>query len=144
MSFRALVEALQSVPFLGTLRITVEEARPGAAILRLPAIPANLDHAGVLHTAALFAVGEAAAGVAVGTHPRLVGIKSLQKAGGIKYLGRARADVTAHAELREEQLDLVFEELAGPGRAQAEVVVRVMDGHGQDIAEIVSLFTFRR
>lgn len=144
MSFQALVQALQQVPFLATLGISVEEARPGRAVLRLPAAEGNLDHAGNVHTAALYAVGEAAAGVAVGTSPRLVGIVHLQKASGAKYLTRARGDITAHAELLPEVIDEVLDTLEQGDRARAEVVVRLMDGHGNDVAEVVSVFTFRR
>jgi acyl-coenzyme A thioesterase PaaI-like protein len=144
MSFQALVEALQSVPFLATLGITVEEARPGRAVLRLPAVAGNLDHAGGLHTAALYAVGEAAAGVAVGTSPRLAGIRQMQKASGAKYLARATGDVTAHAELQPETVDGVLTDLEAGARARAEVVVQLMDGHGNDVGEVVSVFTFRR
>lgn len=144
MSFQALVDALQSVPYLATLGITVQEARPGSAVLRLPAAEHNRDHAEGLHTAALFAVGEAAAGVAAGTVPKLAHTTRLQKASGIKYLARAKGDVTAHAELPAEAIDGVLADLAERDRTQSEVVVRIMDGYGTDVAEVVTIFTFRR
>ena len=142
MSFQALVEALKSVPYLATLGITVEEARPGSAVLRLPAAESNQDHAGGLHTATLFAVGEAAAGVAVGTSPRLVGITHLQKAAGIKYLARAKGDLTAHAALPTEVVDGILSDLESGDRTQADVVVRLMDGYGKDVGEVVAVYTF--
>jgi len=144
MSFQSLVQALQSVPFLGALDITVEEARPGASVLRLPASPQNLDHSGALHTAAMFTVGEASAGVAVGTCPRMVGVTYLQKATGIKYVRRCTGDVTAHADLPDEVIDGVLAELDANGRTQAEIISRLMDGHGNDVAEVVAVYTFRR
>ncbi len=144
MSFQVLVEALQSVPFLATLGITVEEARPGTATLRLPAKDGNLDHAGNVHTGALFGLGEAAAGVAVGTNPRLAGIVHLQKACGIKYLARCRGNVTARATLPSEVIDGVLATLESKDRAQAEVTVQLMDGYGTDVGELVAIFTFRR
>lgn len=144
MSFQALVEALQSVPFLASAGITVEEARPGSATLRLPAVEANLDHAGHLHTGALFTVGEAAAGVAVGTTARLAGVVHLQKASGIKYLANCRSDVTARASLPPEVVDGILADLEERERTQAEVVVEILDGYGNDIAEVVTIYTFRR
>lgn len=144
MSFQALVQALQSVPYLASLGITVEEARPGSALLRLPATPDNQDHAGNVHSGALFALGEAAAGVAVGTTPRLVGLVRLQKACGVKYLANVRGDVTARATLPPEVVDGVLDDVEERGRTRAEVVVEVMDGHGNDVAEVIAIYTFRR
>jgi len=144
MSFQVLVEALQSVPFLASLGITVEEARPGSATLRLPAIPGNLDHSGNVHTGALFSLGEAAAGVAVGTTPRLVGIVHLQKACGVKYLARCRGDVTARATLPSEVVDGILGDLERQERTQAEVTVQLLDSYGTDVGEVVAIFRFRR
>lgn len=144
MSFQALVEALQSVPYLNALGITVEEARPGSATLRLPARESNLDHAGNLHTGALFSLGEAASAVAVGTTARLAEVMHLQKACGIKYLAHCRTDVTARASLPPEVVDGILKQLEERERTQAAVVVEVLDGYGNDIAEIVAIYTFRR
>lgn len=144
MSRSRLKQALEAVPMLATLGITLERARPGDVTLRLPARPRNLSHAGTLHTAALFAVGEAAAGVALGTHPRLVGIVHLLKASGIKYLATCSSDATARARADEMALDRVLLALESGAPAKAELVVPVLDGRDRKVAEVVTVWAFRR
>ncbi len=145
MSARTALEtALQRVPFVSTLGIRVEDARPGRVVLRLPALYDTTAHCGAVHTAALFALGELAAGVAVGSHPDLAALTHYLKASRIAYINPTRSDVTAHAEVPEEAVDAVRSALAEGDRARLELSVRLLDGHGTDIASVISLFQLRR
>lgn len=144
MSRTQLDQVLKTVPFVGALGISVEEARPGQVVLRLPMAPSNLAHGGILHTGAMFTVGELAAAVALGTHPRLAQLTRLQKATRIEYLATSTKDVTAHAMITGEMVQAITNGLERDGKAQLEVPVQLMDGHGKDVGEVVSLFTFRR
>jgi uncharacterized protein (TIGR00369 family) len=139
----ALDQTLRTVPMLATLGIRAEEAQTGHLVLRLPHAPAVTNHAGSLHTAAVFAVGELAAAVVLATHPDLAGLKHLQKSTKIKYYLPSNKDVTAHATLTAEMLGAVQQSLSS-GEARLEVPVKVLDGHGNDVAELVSHFTIRR
>ena len=58
MDVPQLEAALRSVPYLATLGVRVEDARPGTVVLRLPASDAIRAHGGSLHNAAVFAVAE--------------------------------------------------------------------------------------
>jgi acyl-coenzyme A thioesterase PaaI-like protein len=131
------------VPFISTLGLSVEESRPGQVVLRLPLATANLAHGGVLHTATLFAVGEIAAGVAIGTHPRLAPVTKLLKASRIEYLAPSGKDVTAHAMVTAEMVQAVLNGVERDGKAQVEIPVQLMDGHGKDVAEVVCVYTFK-
>lgn len=142
MSVAALDRALQSVPFLNHLGVRVEESRPGSAVVRLPALPENTNHTGNLHSAALFAVGELAALVALGTHPELARLVHLQKCTKIKYMVPSGIDVTAHATITPEMVAAVRSGLE-VGNAQLEVPVKLLDGKGVDIAELLGLFAFK-
>jgi acyl-coenzyme A thioesterase PaaI-like protein len=128
---------------LSTLGIRAEETRTGHVVLRLPISPGVTNHAGALHTAGVFAVGELAAAVVLATHPDLAGLVHLQKSTKIKYYLPSTKDITAHATLTDEMLAAVKEATMN-GEARLEVPVKVLDGHGQDVAELVSHFTFRR
>lgn len=139
----ALDDALRSVPMLATLGIRPEEARTGHLVLRLPYGVGVTNHSGAIHTAAIFAVGELAAAVALATHPALNAIVQLQKSTRIKYYAPAHGDVTAHARVTDEMVLAIGEGLSA-GAAQVDVLVQVFDGHGNDVAELVSRFTFRR
>jgi uncharacterized protein (TIGR00369 family) len=144
MSRVQLESVLKTVPFVDTLGVSVEEARPGQVVLRLPMKPGNLAHGGVLHTGAMFAVGELAASVALGTHPRLASLKRLQKATRIEYLAPSTKDTTAHAMVTAEMVQAITSALDRDGKAQVEIPVQLMDGHGTDVGEVVALFTFRK
>ena len=137
-----LDQTLRTVPMLATLGIRAEEARTGHLVLRLPHAPAVTNHAGALHTAAVFAVGELTAAVVLATHPDLAGLRHLQKSTKIKYYLPANKDVTAHATLTDEMLAAVKNGVAS-GEARIEVPVKVLDGHGNDVAELISHFTIR-
>jgi len=138
----ALDQTLRTVPMLATLGIRAEEAQTGHLVLRLPHAPGVTNHAGALHSAAVFAVGELAAAVLLATHPELATLKHLQKSTKIKYYLPSTKDVTAHATLTEEMLQAVQNSLP-TGEARLEVPVKVLDGHGNDVAELVSHFTIR-
>ena len=141
MSLQQLEQILNTVPYLATLGISVEEARPGQVVLRLPALEGNTTHDGVLHSAAMFAVGEVAAGVAVGTQPQLVGYTHLLRGTRIRYAAVSRKDVTAHAAITPEMVEAIVG--SESGRTEVQVPVRVMDGHGGDVAELIVSYSFR-
>ena len=135
----ALDQTLRTVPFLSTLGVRVEEARTGHIVLRLPLGDATKTHHGSLHTAAVFAVGELAAAVVLGTHPLLAGYSHLQKSTKIKYFLPSSKDVTAHATVTPEMLDNIQS-----GATTLELSVKVLDGHGNDVAELACNFSLRR
>jgi acyl-coenzyme A thioesterase PaaI-like protein len=143
MSVQALVNALRTVPYLAALGITVEHARPGRVRLALPSHGAILDHSGAIHPSALFGLGEAAAGVAIGTCPELATTVRLQKACGIKFLARATGPVLAEAALGDAWLAALRERLAADGRAEVDVIVPIRDTRGAEVAEVVAVYTIR-
>jgi uncharacterized protein (TIGR00369 family) len=133
-----LNHALTAVPFLSTLGIRVEETRPGHVVLRLPHSPAICNHAGAIHTGAVFTVGELAGAVALGTHPELATRRHLQKSSKIKYYLPSTKDITAHATVTPEMVDAIKN-----GQAAVEFSVKILDGHGQDVAELATRFAFK-
>ena len=143
MSRAQLEQILRTVPYVAALGISVEEAKAGLVVLRIPSQAVNLNADGALHSGALFSVGELAASVALGTHPKLAKIKKLAKASRIEYLATTKGDVTAHAQITPEQIQSIIDGIAREGRAQLELPVQLMDGHGKDVGNLVSVFTFR-
>lgn len=144
MAHPALEHALSQVPFLSTLGVRVEEARPAHVVLRLPALDGNRNAAGAVYGAALFTVGELAATVAAATHPDLHELHHALVGSRIRYFATATGDVTAHADLTEELLAAVQAGLERRGEARAEIVVRLLDGYGADLAEVVSTLSLSR
>lgn len=138
-----LDQVLRTVPMLSTLGIRAEEARTGHLVLRLPYGKGVTNAAGAIHSAAIFAVGELAAAVVLGTHPELANLVHLQKSTRIKYWLPSSRDVTAHATVTPEMLAAIKAGLPSGG-VNVDVPVKVLDGNGRDVAELVSRFTFRR
>lgn len=143
MSRQELEKTLGRVPFLSTLGVRVEEAKPGAVVLRLPSTQGNRNFDGVIDAAAVFALGQLAATVALGTHPLLVDVEPLHKGSSVKYLATSKKDVTAHAEVTEEMVSAIRNGLEKGQKGQVEVPVQVLDGHGEDVAEVTALYGFR-
>ncbi len=143
MSLAMLDRTLQTVPFLSSLGIRAEETRTGHVVLRLPYNTKVTNHTGAIHTAAIFAVGELAAAVVLGTHPELANLVHLQKSTKVKYYLPSSKDVTAHATLTDENMSAIQNSI-GSGHATTEITVKVLDGHGKDVAELSSHFAFRQ
>jgi acyl-coenzyme A thioesterase PaaI-like protein len=137
MSTAALDQALSAVPFLATLGVRVEETGPGWVVLRLPHGAAVSSHTGAIHNAAVFALAETAAAVAVATHPVLGKRRHRQKSARVKYYLAVDRDVTAHASVTPEMLSRVEDSAV---EATIEVAVAVYDGYGKDVAEVVVNF----
>lgn len=143
MSLVELDRALRQVPFIATMGVRVEEARPGHLVLRLPYDKRVTNHAGALHTAAIFACGELAAAVVLATHPELGQHAHLLKSTKIKYFLPSSKDVTAHATVTDEMVAAVIDGLK-TGNASMELPIKVLDGHGNDVAELAAHFAFRK
>ena len=144
LALRNDIEAvIRTVPFISTLGVSVEEARAGQVVLRLPFKLESQAAGGILHSGAMFTLGELAAAVAVGTHPKLQKYTRLQRATRIQYKANSSKDVTAHAMITAEMVNAVIEGVKAHGKAEIEIPVNLMDGHGKDVGEVVSKITFR-
>ena len=144
MSRPELAEALKQVPFLEHLAITVEEAKAGSVTLRLPCTRHNQNFDGHIAHGALFQLAEAAATIALGTHPELRQFDHKLKVGHIQYRAFSSRDVTARAKVTKEQVDMVSNLVQQTGEATMELPVQVMDGYGKDICVITSVFGFKQ
>lgn len=138
-----LMQALSAVPLVATMGITVESVQLGEVVLRLPAIAEIQGHGGMLHTGALFTVGELAAGVLLGTHPRLATARHLIRGSCVRYHRAAPSEVLAHATLGEAEIAGLLAALSEGGRAEVEIPVRVVDAEGREVAELTVRYALR-
>ena len=145
MSTPNLEKAISAVPLINALGgVSVVSATPGAVSLALNAGPAIQNHAGQAHTAALFALGELAAGVVLQTHPELAGLQQLQRASGIRYLRPCATPPTAIANVTEPVLTNIQDSIARDGQAKVEMIVSLVDGTDTEVAEVVAVFSIKR
>lgn len=143
MSRQVLEDTLKQVPFLAALGVTVEDAKPGDVVLRLPSTAHNHDFEGALAMGAVSSLGGLAAAVALLTHPNLVDVEPLQKGATVRYLKASTKDVTAHATVTPELVEAIRRALDAGADGTTELPVKVLDGHGEDVAEITGIFGFR-
>lgn len=143
MSVQKLQHALNAVPLLRHLTVIVAEADPGAVTLTLGTGASVTDHAGNIHSAALFALGEAAAGVALSTHPKLTHLRPRQQASGIKYLRPCTDAPLVEASITDTQISEITALLNEGKPAKIEVISKVSDDTGSLVAEVVCVFLFR-
>lgn len=141
MSIQSL---LDQVPFLSKAGIQCESYSPGRVVLSLPLSDSNKNHVGTMHAAALFTVAEAAGGAACATHPKLRKLRLLARGISIQFRQAANSGVTAHAAITDEMAVAVEVAVEDGGKADLEVPVKVMDGHGAEVAHLTALFHFRR
>ncbi len=135
--------ALASVPILAHLGLSVEEARPGRVLIRLPLKRSNTNANGDLHGGTLLALAETAAAVALGTHPELTAYLQLQKGTHVQYLYAARTDVTAEVRVTSDYVAIVRDGVARNGKARLEIPVPILDGKGRELASITTIFSFK-
>lgn len=135
-------QALRSVPMLATLGVHAIEATHDRVVLGLPSTPAVCDHTGAIHASAVFAVGELAASVALMTHPKLASLRALQQSTTIKYQSVASTALTATVNLDAASVEALVE--ASKDGERFGLVVRVQDGAGAAVAELLVRFTPRK
>jgi len=143
MSVQKLQNALNAVPMLRHLTVIVAEADPGVVTLSIGTGDSVTDHSGNIHSAALFALGEAAAGIALSTHPKLTHLRPMQQASGIKYLRPCTDAPLVHASISDEQVTEIQGLLGAGNSAKIEVISKVSDDTGLLVAEVVSVFLFK-
>lgn len=125
-----------AVPFARHARVTVTAAGPEGATAAIPDAPELLNHVGSQHAGALFTLAEAASGAAMmgAFADVMLGVTPLVRQAGIRYLKVARGPIEAKARL-SDALDLLRANLAKDGRVDFKVLVELVDGAGQLIAD---------
>jgi uncharacterized protein (TIGR00369 family) len=120
---------LEAEPFLGYVGLQVLEARRGTAVLRLKLRQDVSNHADTVHGGAQYALGEATAiALAATLFPGQIAHLDLVSANAtIAYRRAAHGDLTARAELPDDECERVRGELDQHGRVRFPVAVTLTD-----------------
>lgn len=141
MSIQAI---LDNIPFVAKAGVRCEEYAPGSVTLSLPDHRSNHNHAGSLHTGALFTLAETAGSAACATHPDLAGYQLMAKGFGIQFRTAAQGGVRARCQLTPEMARTVLWGVTTTGRADLEVPVEVTDARGEIVADFTASYQFIR
>jgi acyl-coenzyme A thioesterase PaaI-like protein len=132
------------VPFNVHNDVRVGAIDYGRGEASLPDAPHLRNHLGTVHGAALFAVGEAAAGAALlSTFAKHLGRLRLNaQAADITYLSWARGVITARSVLSAD-VEHLLGQLRERGRAELRVEAALFDDDDAKVAEMTFRFHLR-
>lgn len=131
-------QAIEAVPFAKLTGVLAIEAGRGTSLAQLTQRPEISNHVGTLHAAALYALGEAASGLAMAgaLAPVILSVRPVASEAQIKYLAPARGTISARGAVRGDP-DIMVKELSAAGKLRFEVEVQLSDEAGNAVSEIV-------
>lgn len=129
--------AIESVPFARHAGVVVTDAGRGSSQAQLAQRPEVMNHVGTLHAAALYALGEAASGVAMAgaIAPIVMAVKPVAAEASIRYLKPARGTITAQGRVDGDP-DALVDEIRSQGKARFDVAVTLSDEDKVVVAEM--------
>ena len=131
-------QAIQSVPFAqlaGVQAVSVDDSH-GAATL--PQRQDLLNHVGTVHAAALFALGEAASGLAMAGSfaPVITSVRPVASQARIRYLKPAAGTISARAHTVQPAAQLMTQ-LEAEKKVKFDVNVSLSNQAGDTVAEML-------
>lgn len=146
MDYGVIAKVLEeATPANRHLGVTYRHVGPEQVICRLADDERLRNHVGSQHAAAIFAVGEAAAGgafvAAFGSRMEEVNFVAREAAIGYAKIARGPLEATARLELSP---DSVLAEVEEKGRTRTPVEVVVADASGERVAEMRVTYSVRR
>jgi acyl-coenzyme A thioesterase PaaI-like protein len=146
MDYEAIAKVLEEVtPANKHLGVSYQHVGPEQVNCRLADDERLRNHVGSQHAAAIFAVGEAAAGGAfvASFGPRMAAINFVAREATINYTKIARGPLEAAARL-ELSPDAVLAEVDEKGKTRTAVEVAIADANGERVAEMRVTYSVRR
>lgn len=141
----AVQQALHAIPMNATLGVQITDVGVGWATGRCPDTAPYRNHLGTIHAGAQFLLAEAVSGAAfAGAFAAQMGeavplIEKLET----HYVGRAKGDITARAEIDPAELPGALEAYAAEGKARLILNVTVQDGENKDVMRAVAHWYIR-
>jgi uncharacterized protein (TIGR00369 family) len=125
------------IPFNKLLGIEIVSIGDGVAQARIPFRAEVTNHIGSLHATAIFGVAEAASGAAMSGAfaPVILRIRPVAVGATVTFLKIVRGDLTADAMITRSSEEL-REKLAKEGRVVFDVLVKMREAAGKDVAEM--------
>jgi acyl-coenzyme A thioesterase PaaI-like protein len=146
MDYEAIAKVLEEVtPANKHLGVSYQHVGPEQVICGLADDERLRNHVGSQHAAAIFAVGEAAAGGAfvAAFGQRMAAINFVAREATISYTKIARGPLEATARL-ELSADAILAEVEAKGKTRTAVAVAIANGDGEQVAEMKVTYSVRR
>ncbi|WP_306017257.1 YiiD C-terminal domain-containing protein [Oceanicaulis sp. MMSF_3324] len=127
-----------SVPFAKVTGVELVEVSPERGVARLKKRPDVENHIQTMHAGAMFTLGEAASGAALGgvLGDQLMAARPVAADASIKYLKTGKTDLTATATANSDA-EAIRQELEEVGKVVFDINVAITDAEGVTVAEMV-------
>lgn len=128
----------KSVPFAKVTGVELVEVSPRRGVAALKKRPEVENHIQTMHAGAMFTLGEAASGAALGgvLGDQLLAVRPVAADASIKYLKTGKTDLTATA-VANRDAEAIRQELADVGKVVFDINVAIADAEGVTVAEMV-------
>lgn len=128
----------KSVPFATVTGVELVEVSPERGVARLAKRPEVENHIQTMHAGAMFTLGEAASGAALGgvLGELLMAARPVAADASIKYLKTGKTDLTATA-VANSDAETIRKELADIGKVVFGIKVAITDAEDVTVAEMV-------
>jgi acyl-coenzyme A thioesterase PaaI-like protein len=128
----------KSVPFATVTGVELVEVSPERGVARLTKRPEVENHIQTMHAGAMFTLGEAASGAALGgvLGDQLMAARPVAADASIKYLKTGKTDLTATATANSDA-EAIRKELADIGKVVFDIKVAITDAEGVTVSEMV-------
>lgn len=136
----AVKAALHAIPMNNTVGVKITDVGIGWATGECADTAPFRNHMGTIHAGAQFLLAEAVSGAAfAGAFAQAIAeavplIEKLET----HYVGRAKGDITARAEIDAASIPAAHAAYAQDGKARLMVNVTVKDGEGKDVMQAVA------
>ena len=126
----------KSVPFATVTGVELVEVSPQRGVAALKKRPEVENHIQTMHAGAMFTLGEAASGAALGgvLGDQLLAVRPVAADASIKYLKTGKTDLTATAN---SDAEAIHKELAEVGKVVFDINVAITDAENVTVAEMV-------
>lgn len=138
MTYEEIKDRLATlIPFNSHIGIEIVVIGDGTAQACLPKLRNNTNHLGLIHAAATFGVGEAAAGCAIAglMAEQITNVRSVASSGAIEFHRVTRNNLFATANLTEST-KVLRDRFAINGKLHAHVMVTIQDDKMIKIADL--------
>lgn len=128
----------KSVPFAKVTGVELVEVSPERGVATLKKRPEVENHIQTMHAGAMFTLGEAASGAALGgvLGDQLLAARPVAADASIKYLKTGKTDLTATA-VANRDAEAIRQELADVGKVVFDINVAITDAEGVTVSEMV-------
>lgn len=128
----------KSVPFAKVTGVELVEVSPQRGVAALKKRPEVENHIQTMHAGAMFTLGEAASGAALGgvLGDQLLAARPVAADASIKYLKTGKTNLTATA-VANRDAEAIRQELADVGKVVFDINVAIADAEGVTVAEMV-------